>query len=389
MKDHYDKAKFTVTKNVFIFMCIAMAFLSIINILNQTVNTFSASIAFVVSCIVLFYLQKTKKYFLPAVIAILSAFILNIYNLFGASNFENYVDLFWILNLSLFAFFTLGKRIGLIFFLVNISFVYAVSIAEKMDLINLRPASKIYDFYAYFDLATNLTICSIFFAYIISQFLTQTQNAEKDAIEINTELQKQFDEKSIMLKEIHHRVKNNLQVVTSLLRLQQHKIDDPKAQKPFQESINRVSAMALIHEQMYQGDKVKGVNIEFYIKELAKSLISNYSYSRKINLKVTSTINTIDLSAIVPLSLILNELISNSLKHAFTKDENNNIEINITSTENMQKMNLVYQDNGIWKDYAKPESFGLELIETFTEQLDGSYTLNTDNGSKYTFEFKL
>ncbi len=389
MKDYYNKAKFTVTKNVFIFMCFAMALLTVVNVANNTVNVITSISAFVIASLVLLFLTKTKNYFAPAIFAIISAFALNIYNLFGASNFENYIDLFWILNICLFAYFTLGKRIGHVYFALNIIAVYIISILDKQGWVTLRPASNIYDLYAYFDLGMNLGICSIFFAYILAQFLTQTKRAETDAININTELQKQFDEKSIMLKEIHHRVKNNLQVITSLLRLQQYKIEDPKAQKPFQESINRISAMALIHEQMYQGDKVKGVSIESYIKELAQNLISNYSYSKTIDLKVSSTIKTIDLSIIVPLSLILNELISNSLKHAFKKNENNRIEISISSSVNNSKMNLIYHDNGTWEAYAKPESFGLELIETFTEQLDGSYILNTDNGSKYTFEFKI
>ena len=255
-----------------------------------------------------------------------------------------------------------------------------------MDLINLRPASKIYDFYAYFDLATNLTICSIFFAYIISQFLTQTQNAEKDAIEINTELQKQFDEKSIMLKEIHHRVKNNLQVVTSLLRLQQHKIDDPKAQKPFQESINRVSAMALIHEQMYQGDKVKDIDLDTYIKDLTKNLRDNYSNAQHVDLQIISNIKSISLNSIVPLSLILNELISNSLKHAFSNSHNGKIVLEFKKL-NTKALRLTYTDNGTWQKPKKPDSFGLELIETFTEQLNGHFDLETEKGTKYTFTF--
>ncbi len=393
MKSVYENAKFKVTRNVLIFIFISMLLLATVNFITDGNNLLIASLATVFSLIIILFVNKTKTYKAPAVLAITLAYCLNFYNLLGESNFENYIDFFWIINIVLFSFFTLGRWVGNIYFIINIITVISISFLSKEGIITLRPANRVYDFNAYLDFSINFFVCSIFFGYLINQFLKQSNIAQQHSIDsniklkqANNQLQKQFDEKSVMLKEIHHRVKNNLQVITSLLRLQLYKLKDKKSIEPFEESINRINAMALIHEKMYKGNQVKAVNLKQYIIDLADNLITNYSHHRNIKVEVKTDIETLNLDNIVPLSLVLNELISNSLKHAFN-GKNGEILINVIKKNKDYKM--IYKDNGKWKPPKNPNSFGLELIETFTEQLGGKYTTNHDNGTEYIFEFEL
>jgi two-component sensor histidine kinase len=369
------------------FTSFAMSILVIMNLFIDSSNLITAVVALVFSTVVLIYLHKSKYYLIPAFLGIILGYSLNLYNLFKASNFENFIDIFWLINLSIFAYFTLGKLIGHIYLVLNISTIFIISCLAKINYIELLPASTTQDISMFVEFGINLLICTVFFGYLISEFIKQNNVARKESIQSTLELQQQYDEKSMMLKEIHHRVKNNLQVVTSLLRLQLYKIEDETAVVPFQESIDRISSMALIHEKMYKGDKVKAINIKNYINDLALNLIKNYANEKDINLIVNSSVKTIELNHIVPLSLILNELISNSLKHAFQNKNNGEIIINI-STNQSTHLKLCYKDNGLWKAPKDSTSFGIELINTFTEQLNGTYKLETIDGTYYCFQFK-
>jgi two-component sensor histidine kinase len=387
MTDSYEKVKFIVTRNVFIFTCFAMSILVLMNLFIDSNNLITAILAVFFSTSVLVYLVKSKSYLIPAIMAIILGYSINLYNLFQASIFESFIDIFWLINLSIFAYFTLGKLIGHIYLTINISTIFIISSLAKLNYIELVPTTTTQDISMFIEFGTNLLICTVFFGYLITEFIKQNNVARQDSVKSNLEFQKQYDEKSTMLKEIHHRVKNNLQVVTSLLRLQLYKIEDETAVVPFQESIDRISSMALIHDKMYKGDKVKAINIKNYINDLAENLIKNYANEKFINLTVHSSVKTIELNHIVPLSLILNELISNSLKHAFQNKNNGEIIVNISTNESTH-LKLCYKDNGTWKSPKDPTSFGLELIDTFTEQLNGTYTLETLNGTYYCFQFK-
>ena len=387
MSDPYEKVKFIVTRNIIIFTCFAMLILVFVNLFTDGSNLVTTAVALFFSLSILIYILKTKSFKYAAFIAIIMGYSLNLYNLTKASNFENFIDLFWLINLSIFAYFTLGRKVGHFYLFLNITSIFVISILTQLNYITLYPASNLYNLSTYLDFGINLFICSIFFSYLISEFIKQNNEAKINSEKSNLELQKQHDEKSIMLKEIHHRVKNNLQVVTSLLRLQLYKIEDKTAAEPFQESIDRIASMALIHEKMYQGDKVKAINIINYIKDLAENLIKNYSNEAKIKLNINSTVKTIELNHIVPLSLIFNELISNSLKHAFKDRTTGEITISIV-TEKTVNLQLCYSDSGTWIPPINDNSFGIELIETFTEQLNGEYVRKESKSADYCFMFK-
>jgi len=188
---------------------------------------------------------------------------------------------------------------------------------------------------------------------------------------INRILRKQNDEKTAMLKEIHHRVKNNLQVVNSLLRLQSREFEDEHAVAMFKEAQDRVLSMALLHEKMYKSDDLKHIDVQEHISLLAEDLIKSYAVGKEISLN--TNINDIDfgIQTLVPLGLIINEIITNALKHAFNDKNEGNITIKIIHLKN-EKYEMIIGDDGMGlKEKKESKGIGKKLIQIFTKQLNG------------------
>jgi two-component sensor histidine kinase len=228
----------------------------------------------------------------------------------------------------------------------------------------------------------------------MNQILKSSQQAEKESKSTQRELRKQYvitqkqnEEKTIMLKEIHHRVKNNLQVITSLLRLQSKEIKDEKSIVHFNDAIQRVLAMALIHERMYQSKDLAKIDLEAYLRTLAEELIQSYAVEKPIELHVNCEIEFIQPKSLVSFALMFNELISNTLKHAFSDQKYGRIEIRIIRTKE-DEVQCTYKDDGKWKEEAREGSFGLELIEDLCAQLDGEYKRDISEGTTYHFVFQ-
>ncbi len=189
-------------------------------------------------------------------------------------------------------------------------------------------------------------------------------------------------EKDTLLREIHHRVKNNLQLVSSLLTLQSRHVDDPKALEALNSGKARVKSMALIHQNLYNKENLTGINIKNYLEKLCTELINTYHIDEE-KIKLTTSIQDIDLDidTIVPLGLIINELITNAIKYAFPGGASG--EINIKLEEINDELRLSISDNGVGlpKDYGKKNSFGYKLITTLNDQLDGKMEQLSDNGT--------
>jgi two-component sensor histidine kinase len=173
------------------------------------------------------------------------------------------------------------------------------------------------------------------------------------------------------------------------LRLQLFQLEyDSKVSGPFQDSINRISTMALIHEKMYKGDKINNLSVKDYVTDLASDLVRTYATSTKVAVSVESDIEQLKMDDLVPFSLILNELITNSIKHGFRDNKTGQISINLKSTT--IGFDLTYNDSGVWKENAIKTSFGLELIETLNGHFDGIYNRKlSDSGTEYLFNLKL
>ncbi len=208
-------------------------------------------------------------------------------------------------------------------------------------------------------------------------------------------LQNSLSEKEVLLKEIHHRVKNNLQVISSLLYLNSKKIKDKEALDMFKDSQNRVKSIALVHERLYQSKDLGSIDFEEYVKKLIVDLFRSYGVNQNI-IKINININkiSVNIDNAVPCGLIINELISNSLKYAFPDFKENNREclINIEVKRNeYNDISLCVCDNGIGINSNSKEkkefSLGLQLVETLVAQLEG--TLETDSSSGTAFKIKF
>ena len=197
-------------------------------------------------------------------------------------------------------------------------------------------------------------------------------------------------EKEILLKEIHHRVKNNMQVVSSLLSLQARYIKDEEAQQLFKESQGRVRSMALIHEKLYQSQDLSSIDFAEYVRNLADYLSSSYgANSAKIALKTDVDGMSLGINTAIPCGLIINELVSNSLKHAFPHERKGEIRIDLHRKDG--EFELVVSDDGIGfpkgLDFQKTESLGLQLVNTLTQQLEGTIELKNGHGTEFRITF--
>ncbi|MCD6163716.1 MAG: PAS domain S-box protein [candidate division Zixibacteria bacterium] len=200
-------------------------------------------------------------------------------------------------------------------------------------------------------------------------------------------------EKEVLLKEIHHRVKNNLQVITSLLNLQSKNIKDKEALIMFRDSQSRVKSMALIHEKLYQSKDLARIDFSEYTRNLTNYLMrsfENNSISIKLYLNVDKIMLGVDTA--VPCGLIINELFSNSLKYAFKDRENGEININFSENDD-GKYILTVSDNGSGfkgkADLQTTDSLGLQLVSTLTRQLGGVIQLDAEKGTKFSVIFPI
>ncbi|ADI73662.1 signal transduction histidine kinase [Methanohalobium evestigatum Z-7303] len=187
--------------------------------------------------------------------------------------------------------------------------------------------------------------------------------------------------------ELHHRIKNNLQIINSLINLQSENFDDEDVINAFRDTQNRVSSMSLVHQKLYQSQELNNLSLNGYIKDLAENLNDIYGGNNtKINVDVQDFHLGID--TIIPLGMIVNEIISNSLKYAFSDDDNGIINIEFNSNKCYV---LIIEDNGKGIpdniDIENPGTLGLQLINTLVKQLNGEIELERKSGTKFIIRF--
>jgi two-component sensor histidine kinase len=203
------------------------------------------------------------------------------------------------------------------------------------------------------------------------------------------EIRQSLKEKEILLKEVHHRVKNNMQVIISLLKLQAEHIKNPELLQIFKSSQNRIMAMALVHEKLYISKNFAEINMHDYFHSLARYLIIQYS-SHHIHCEIETNDTFLNANIAIPVGLIFNEIISNSLKHAFTETKKGNIKVFLHKNSDLYL--LMISDDGIGfstKESSKKIHLGLELTNSLVAQLEGSLKLIENNGTVYEIYFPV
>ncbi len=230
---------------------------------------------------------------------------------------------------------------------------------------------------------------------IIRWFGTNTDITEQKAAEDELEkaynrIERQLKEKEVLLKELYHRTKNNMQIISSLLGLKAQTVKDENLKEIVADMKNRIRSIALVHEKLYQSQNLSRINLSGYIKELIDLISQSYINKSKeihFNLNLVETDALIDTA--VALGLIITEIITNTLKHAFLDDKSGNVDI-ILKKENENLLELIISDDGIGfnkKVENQSEKLGLQIIRIIAEQLNATIKLDTDKGVSWQFSF--
>jgi two-component sensor histidine kinase len=199
-------------------------------------------------------------------------------------------------------------------------------------------------------------------------------------------------EKEVLLKEIHHRVKNNLQVVSSLLGLQSRTMDDLATRRKFQESQNRVHSMALVHESLYQSENLSEIDFPSYIDQLATHLLRSYGVdSQRVHIAASIDNLRLTMDTAIPCGLIINELVSNSLKYAFPDGRTGTVRIEMRQQDD-HEIRLDVSDDGVGLpegvSFSSTKSLGLRLVRTLSDQLSAKLEMQREGGARITLTFQ-
>jgi two-component sensor histidine kinase len=385
----YEKAKFIfVWRIVYIFSLVIPFLIFQVYIVNFQFVYFYTPIG--IALYVSLYLLWKKKNYVQISKVLFSFFTLVIAcSLFIVKNDFHYHEAVWMIVVVLSSFYAINRKWGYIFLAFNSIFyaVFFIFCFQGLSFFELIENKTLH-----LQMSIEFAFAMFLIAYIMVQYEVLNKEALDNATNALTELKEEQrnsiyknKENTVLLQEIHHRVKNNLQVVISLLRLQLKELQTQEAIESFQNAIARIMSMSLIHQNLYKSDSLANINIENYFNTLIKSLIDANSVKAEISYSVLAKVKEINAEQMVPLGLIVNELVTNSLKHAFTSNKGT-IQFQLLPG-NGNKIEMHYLDSGIWKDSNK-ESLGMELIEIFTMQLDGMFERKSKpEGTLFSFVF--
>jgi two-component sensor histidine kinase len=224
----------------------------------------------------------------------------------------------------------------------------------------------------------------------IREKTAELEESNKMLFESREDISKSLKEKELLLKEIHHRVKNNLQLVISLLNIQGRKNNYQTIEEFLEKGQTRIMAMVLIHENLYQNDSIERLNVNKYLQSLVQKIVEAFEInSDNIVVHIEAENITMNLQTAIPFGLMINEFVTNSVKHAFPKDGKGEIKI-VLSQKDKEEFELKMEDNGTGFKTEKPtkKSFGLELIKLLTNQLNGTIQMMTEGNTRFHITFK-
>ena len=385
----YDRARFALTWKICWIFALVIGVITALSVFAN--DAFYPYYISVLSLIfgALIYMRIYGKYKLVSVILMTGATGIIVGAVFFVSNAAAHIiEILWMLIIALYVFFTLGSWFGYLFLAISAAiFITYFNTLFYSNLLNIKEITSL----KWNVMSVEFAFTMVLIGFIVRQFVEVNEYAESmrskayDALKSEKIIvEKQHIEKTVLLQEIHHRVKNNLQVIISLLRIQSQELKSEEAKKSFNEAISRIMTMSLIHQKMYELEELSRINLNEYFTTLIDDMLSSSVTSGKVTFHLAMDPEEIGSKTIAPLALIINELISNSLKHAFNGDGEISIKFNPLQDGRFE---LIYSDNGTWKE-RKEGAFGLQLIDIFTEQLDGEFKRETTN-EETTYRFLL
>lgn len=217
----------------------------------------------------------------------------------------------------------------------------------------------------------------------LTEEISQHKKTEKD-------LEKSLDEKTVLLKEIHHRVKNNLAIISALFQLQMYKTENEEAINLLSDSQNRIKSIAMIHEMLYQNELFSSIEMSDYTKNLVKNIQETLFQSSTVNVEYEMETIQLGINQAIPCGLMINEMITNSFKHAFPGDKTGTITISMNWNKEDGKIIMMVSDDGVGmdEDFESSESTGMELLRTLSIQLKGDIQVEKDDGVTFTVVFQ-
>ena len=372
---------------LFLLVFIALAF-AFRTISWKSALVYTAVVLIAISILV--YLYRTQKSRVAFWIYAISGSIIAQLTLNSILDSSHFGDFLWIISTIIFAFVGLGKIEGFIFtalHLLGLGYYIAFSLNPHFEEV------RIHDTGSKWALFIELLLGFVSVGYMLNQFVVFQNHSRNQLRILNTSLEEQNEnvllknkENITLVKKVHHRVKNNLQIIISLLRMQRSELKSEEAKKQFSVAINRILTMSLIHQKLYQEKEPSRINLRDYLSELTSELVNLSEENVSCRVIVDADEEFADLKTIVPFGLLINELVANSMKHAFKNKDQGIIQIHLTRQPANGRIHLAYSDNGEWIEPDKDAGFGLELIEILTEQMDGT---NSRKGSSYEFEIPL
>ena len=325
------------------------------------------SILIFFSCLILFNWKKEKYQILSAIPFMVFSILIGELGWFGAPDFSTHPS-------------TPIIRISNIISIIGVSTIF-ISFIIRLNRLSESALSKVLN-------EATLKSKELERGKLQLESIVQERTAELMAK--TTKLSSQNEEKIVLLKEVHHRVRNNLQIIVSLINLQLDGVESEKITSALHEIKSRVSSMSLVHQKMYQTSNFKEIKLVDYTEQIIENLGELYGKQQIVHELEISHVHSLSMDEAIPVGLILNEIISNYFKHG-CKDENSRFKLSVSSDNN--RIDIIYSDNGPGFikeiDPTKLSSLGLQLISNLAEQLDGSCNFETENGAVYKISFPL
>lgn len=386
---YYERMRYKLVLHLCYFFIVLMSLVALINAFNEKFSALPNALAAVMCVVGVVIMRRTGNHqFVGVFCSVISLIIIS--SAFFTLKTIHFLTPVWMIVNILFTFFALGKRWGIGILIAHFLalFVYIWTYHEQ-NILRV-------DHFTTNDLVTFMMefgVIGFCIGYILVLY-TQTTRFSQQLLQRNNEvlleqnslILRQKSEMQVMLNEIHHRVKNNMQIVTSLLRLQASK-SGKENDLFYKEAIDRVSAMALVHEQMYQSQSLSKINLYQYVQDLSANLLQSYSLNKQVHMRSQIDLEHVYAKTVVPFALLFNELFANSLKHAFDQTDEPVITIKLSAMDS-DRFVFEFADNGTWKE-PTGETLGVEIIQAMTDQLEGEMGLCRDaSGTHYRFVLK-
>lgn len=379
--DFYEAGRYKLAWRLSLGFAIIFCLLSFLFVFVEFQAFIIYSIVFLLSVGSLLYLNYSKKSNSIFWLFTISATILVNYSMNTMIHTFHYSDLVWMMCIILFAFIGLSYKVAFFFVglhIVGLSYFIVFGLNEHVISITQRSVVEL------IAVVIEISFAFLVMSYLIYENVRYHKYIWAELQEKNVQLAFKNKENQTLLKEVHHRVKNNLQIVVSLLRIQNTEMQSEETKEHFRTAINRIMTISMIHRKLYQSGELSEIEFHKYIHSLITDIKELHSDGKEIEIEVTSNLSQVDLNSVVPMGLIINELITNSIKHAFRNVDKGVITVCFSLKENGNVV-LDYFDSGEWIEKDK-NGFGIELLELLTDQLDGTIKRN---GSIYKIEFPI